>query len=537
VSAPIRTRLLVAFAAVALGSVGIATAASWRLLAARANEDEAQRLERAATRLREGAEVAGDAIERSLARLGDPFGPTSSVRRGDDVAAYLWAGAQAVERGVDLVLVLDGERRVLSASRWPASYGARLPATVAPTGDLQWIELPTADGAAPALARSRSVRWAGGSATLLVGALLAAPDRDRWAQQAGVDAMAVCPPNARCAGLDASAEPARWASGSVAFADGEIRFGLDRAPVLALQAALRRRALSVSLLALIAAVGAGFALARVFARPIEALAEAAPAWMRGEGAPVPGSTVREVEALATALHAAARDLAASRDRLVQAERVAAWREIARGLAHEVKNPLTPIRSAVDVIRRARQLGRPDFDAILDEQANAVTHEVARLKELADSFATFARLPEPSPECLDMGTLIDEVTALYVPAEVSCQRSGDARALADPVQVRTAIVNLVRNAVDAVEGRADRRISIEVRRSEEGVDIVIADSGPGIAEEMRERLFTPYATTKGSRGTGLGLAMVHRIADENGGRVVHLPGPMGGAAFVLTVRGA
>jgi len=170
----------------------------------------------------------------------------------------------------------------------------------------------------------------------------------------------------------------------------------------------------------------------------------------------------------------------------------------------------------------------------------------RLKELADAFARFARLPEQRPEPLRLDDLVDQVLALYVPADlVAVDRgwpTGDARlpeVVADKNQLQTALANLVKNAVEAMEtlepGAARLRAGLAVVASAAGgvVELTIDDSGPGIAPEVAGRLFTPYVTTKGSRGTGLGLALVHRIVAEHGGSIEAGRSPvLAGARFAV-----
>lgn len=231
-----------------------------------------------------------------------------------------------------------------------------------------------------------------------------------------------------------------------------------------------------------------------------------------------------------AFNAMAADLGVHQEARVRAERVAAWREIARGLAHELKNPLTPIRGAMDVIRRARALDRPDFDGILEEQAGAVVDEVARLKDLADSFARFAQLPAPQPEPLELSAVAEHGLTLYATArELTVERRlQPAPVLADKGQLQTVVTNLVKNAVEALDERGPLRVSCGTDGSEAWLRV--EDGGAGLDERTRERLFTPYFTTKGSKGTGLGLALAHRIVVEHGGRIAVGQSDLGGASF-------
>ena len=321
--------------------------------------------------------------------------------------------------------------------------------------------------------------------------------------------------------------------------------GLDRSGIERVRTGIIGRAIIVGILSVVFAVILGFLVARRIVRPIEDLADAAARVARGDlTARVPDPhTDGEVQELVEAFNLMARDLEQGQRRLLQAERVAAWQEIARGLAHELKNPLTPILSAMDVIRRARQLDRPDFDAILHEQASAVVEEVMRLKELADAFARFARLPEKRPEPLVASDLLDHALAVYASGvEVERRYAEVPTLLADRTQLLTVLTNLVKNAFEAMEmGEPVRppklRATIALAHNGDDDDkglltIVLEDAGPGISAETAARLFTPYFTTKGSRGTGLGLALSHRIIIDHEGSIEAGGSDLGGARFTV-----
>jgi nitrogen fixation/metabolism regulation signal transduction histidine kinase len=314
--------------------------------------------------------------------------------------------------------------------------------------------------------------------------------------------------------------------------------GIDRSAILSVRASILRRAVAVGILSIAFAMLLGTLLATRLTRPIEQLAQAAGKLASGDlGArvsdDVAGGTV-EVARLVKGFNTMAADLERNQTKLLQAERVSAWQEIARGLAHELKNPLTPILGAMDVVRKARKLDRPDFDAILEEQATAVVEEVMRLKELSDAFARFARLPDRKPELLNMAELVDHAAALYGNAEgIVIERVYDPSlplVEADKTQIGTVVTNLVKNAVEAMEKKGT--LALVLRSAGEHVELVVEDTGPGISPEVADRLFTPYVTTKGSRGTGLGLALAHRIVAEHGGTIEAGRAGRGGAAFTV-----
>jgi two-component system nitrogen regulation sensor histidine kinase NtrY len=237
-----------------------------------------------------------------------------------------------------------------------------------------------------------------------------------------------------------------------------------------------------------------------------------------------------------AFNAMTQDLAAGRAKLAQAERVAAWREVARRLAHEIKNPLTPIAMSVETLRDAHAKGRQDFPEIFDEGTQAIGEEVRRLKRIVDEFSRFARLPAPERAPVPAEELVGAVLALFPspPAGVEVEREVEAAlppVLADRDQVLQVLLNLVRNALDAMPSGGT--LGVAARRAGGAVAFEVRDTGPGIAAEDLERVFEPYFTTK-EGGTGLGLAIARRIAEEHGGALEVESSAGRGATFRLTL---
>jgi nitrogen fixation/metabolism regulation signal transduction histidine kinase len=213
--------------------------------------------------------------------------------------------------------------------------------------------------------------------------------------------------------------------------------------------------------------------------------------------------------------------------LVKAERAAAWEEAARRMAHEVKNPLTPIRLAAERMRkRARAEARGEATTgaplvtVVEEGAATIVEEVGTLAGLVDAFGRFARLPAAEIAPADLGTVVLQVVKLYDSTKKGVRVIADIPAdlplvNADAEQIKRAVINLVDNAVAATPAGGNVEVAVSV--SEGMARIVVTDDGPGITPQDRKRVFDPTFSTK-SRGTGLGLAITARIAAEHAGRV-------------------
>ena len=208
--------------------------------------------------------------------------------------------------------------------------------------------------------------------------------------------------------------------------------------------------------------------------------------------------------------------------LIRAQKVAAWREVARRLAHEIKNPLTPIQLCAERLRRHFSTAPPAAKALVDECTETIVGEVESLKGLVDEFSQFARMPSPRTVPTDLSQLITDTIALYngiFSAVQIEQRFAPGLPLVrlDPEQVRRVIINLVDNAIEAMERRGEIVVETQLDTANAIVRVIVADNGPGIPAGEREKLFLPYYSTK-RRGSGLGLAIVRRIIAEHGGNI-------------------
>jgi nitrogen fixation/metabolism regulation signal transduction histidine kinase len=223
--------------------------------------------------------------------------------------------------------------------------------------------------------------------------------------------------------------------------------------------------------------------------------------------------------------------------LIHAQRAAAWAEVARRLAHEIKNPLTPIQLSAERLemKLADRLSSEDA-SVLRRATQTIVNQVAALKTMVDDFTDYARLPAPAPSRLDLNHLVSEVLSLYENSRFPIVRrlAGDLPAVwADPAQIRQVIHNLVQNSQDALEHAGPVAASIEVRTEldQDRVRLVVSDNGGGFPEELMARIFEPYVTTK-ARGTGLGLAIVKKIVDEHQGSIAIENRPSSGAAVTI-----
>jgi nitrogen fixation/metabolism regulation signal transduction histidine kinase len=230
------------------------------------------------------------------------------------------------------------------------------------------------------------------------------------------------------------------------------------------------------------------------------------------------------------------ELEATTARLLASERVAAWQEVARRLAHEIKNPLTPIRMSLETLLAAHAERNPRFDALFRESAGVVLEEVERLRRIVDEFSRFARLPKPQREPLDLSELARGVLSLYAAPRpgvtLVAELAGALPVLADRDQLTQVLLNLVKNAEEALPKQGG---TVWVRTRSAGGEALleVADTGPGIPPSERERVLEPYVTSK-EGGTGLGLAIASRICQEHGGRLEVGEEPGAGARLTVVL---
>jgi two-component system nitrogen regulation sensor histidine kinase NtrY len=273
--------------------------------------------------------------------------------------------------------------------------------------------------------------------------------------------------------------------------------------------------------------------------------------------PVKGSD--ELTDLARVFNRMVGEMQQSRARIEYLQRIGAWQEMAQRLAHEIKNPLTPIQLAVQECHRKYGGDDPKFRGLLDTTLEIVEEEVGTLRRLVGNFSSFARLPRAELHEATLRDFLRECSEKL--GHLSAETTEDGSDAGDPLgehdvevrwelpeepmpvaidrqMLRRVLVNLVRNAVESIrdgrDGKGGGHVVVRAEPVPDGVAIVVEDDGPGVPEDARERVFDPYFTTK-AEGTGLGLAIVKKVVVEHNGSIhVRKSDRLGGAAFVVSL---
>jgi signal transduction histidine kinase len=315
---------------------------------------------------------------------------------------------------------------------------------------------------------------------------------------------------------------------------------ISREGMVEAQQHIRAIAYGVASGGILLAIACSLWIAARVSRPIEQLAHAAEEVASGNWeVRVPERGHDEVSVLARSFNHMTEQLASQREQLVQSERVAAWRELARRLAHELKNPLFPLQLTVENMVRARELSEAEFDEVFRESTATLGMEIANLKTIIGRFSDFSKMPKPELERIDAREVIGRVRSLYEGAasreakiDFVTEIAGEPMTtMVDPELLHRALSNLVLNAMDAMPNGGKLTVSANPRGA--NIEIKVADTGEGLTQEECERLFTPYYTTK-VHGTGLGLAIVQSVVADHGGTIAVESHAGGGATFIITL---
>lgn len=451
------------------------------------------------------------------------------------------AGTLMTPRGLEVLSLFDASGATLSSGHLPAKLGETDDALFAvaqrPASEVVPVSVDLrADGvlkAAPALVTARSVDYGDKRVWAVGGVLLNEARAQDLAKLTGAQVTLLLQ-DVKVAEAGKAAPPLinrTLSFGGVASA----RFAFSQADLIATQAQLLRAFILLAALGVAVALIIGPLVSRRVTRPVEHLTEAAARIAKGElDVQVTPSGSGEVRALIDTFNRMTTDLKATTEKLVASERIAAWQEVARRLAHEIKNPLTPIQMSLETMVALREKDSAKFDQLFKESAGAVLEEVARLKRIVDEFSQFARLPKPQLGPLSLSELCTQVMGLYGSdgnrLRYVSEIAPGVNVQADRDQLTQIVINLMKNAEEAM-GEKGGQVTLRLRTVDGSAFIEVEDQGPGIPESERSRIFEPYFTTK-QGGTGLGLAIASRIANEHGGTLSVDGAPTGGARFRL-----
>jgi two-component system nitrogen regulation sensor histidine kinase NtrY len=306
---------------------------------------------------------------------------------------------------------------------------------------------------------------------------------------------------------------------------GILLVGSSRRPLIELQRQVISTAMLVGGIGILISVLTSLWFAARVTRPVVSLAEAARRVAAGDlAAKVEVESSDELGELAVSFNRMTEDLAQQKDRTLQAERVAAWRELARRLAHELKNPLFPLQVTVENLMRAKQKSPEMFEEVFHEGTATLLAEINNLKTIIARFSEFSRMPQPQRQPTQVNEVVRSVLRVFQ-AQLQDNKNQIAVSLelaealpeisADPDLLHRALQNLVLNAIDAMPEGGE--LTIRTTTLGDRIEIAVSDTGSGLTQEECGRLFTPYYTTK-QHGTGLGLAIVQSVVSDHGGKI-------------------
>ena len=309
---------------------------------------------------------------------------------------------------------------------------------------------------------------------------------------------------------------------------GVLLVGSSRRPLIELQRQIISTAMLVGGAGIMVAVLASLWFAARVTRPVVSLAEAARRVAAGDlGAKVEVESSDELGELAASFNQMTEDLVQQKDRTLQAERVAAWRELARRLAHELKNPLFPLQVTVENLMRAKQKSPEMFEEVFQEGTATLLEEINNLKTIIGRFSEFSRMPQPQRQATQVNEVVRSVLRVFHAQLRAGEKEKNQIAVyttladplpeisADPDLLHRALQNLVLNAIDAMPQGGE--LTIRTGTLGDRIELSVSDTGSGLTQEECGRLFTPYYTTK-QHGTGLGLAIVQSVVSDHGGKI-------------------
>lgn len=567
-----RTKLLLLTSVTVAGAVALVTGAVAVSTRRAFERIDVARREALLDQFRRELDARGDELSRRVEQIASSAAVEQIVA---GTAEYDRAQAEAQAQALDFLDIVQPDLTIISSAHWPARFGYKNDWNISPE---DWhaaksflARIPLPEGNAVALVCIRTAP--GGKALVAAGRKLnpellkslgIAPGMRAllWLAPEGViDAQGAIQHAERLDPLIAEVKSSRRESTSTvqwtaqrSSAEAFLAFPLaERDQLMGVLLAgtslreevdLERAILWIGIIVGGSGIAIGILLGwwtteRV-THPVEQLAAGARAVAAGDwSARVEVLSHDEIGELAQAFNRMTGHLVEQRDRAIQAERVAAWRELARRLAHELKNPLFPLQITIENLQRARERSAAEFDEVFREGTATLLAELQNLKTIVGRFSDFAKMPAPQFEKVDVNDLVRGVMKLYdarLHAEGRPQISlqldladGQLWIAADTDQLRRALGNLVLNAMDAMPEGGTLRIATE--HLDDAVRASVADTGQGLTPEECERLFTPYYTTK-HHGTGLGLAIVQSVVSDHHGKISVASEPGRGTTFII-----
>jgi two-component system, NtrC family, nitrogen regulation sensor histidine kinase NtrY len=502
-------------------------------------------------------------------------------RSEEDLSLYVdEAGGLAAINSLDFLELIDGDGAIISSAQWPARFGYKAEWVMSPFdwNNQQYFlkseELP--DGIALALtavrivsAGDRILYVAGGrrlgkeflSSLVLqpgIRVLLYPNLTQQFSPQAFISDSPLPEPEKlkplAQQVITSSAEMSQtisWQDGPETFHAiplpgpdknllGMFLVGSSRRELARIIENIRFIGIAAAAIGILFGVALSYWVSRQVTMPVRELVQGARRVALGDwNASVKASSHDEIGELASTFNTMTGQLIEQRDRLVQAERVAAWRELARRLAHELKNPLFPLQITIENLQRAKDQAPEQFEEVFRESTVALLTQLSNLKTIVGRFSDFAKMPQPQFESVDLNELIRAAVQLFdaqfhAPGRPEIQAvlnldEGLNRIQADPEQLRRVLQNLMLNAIDAMPQGGS--LTLCTKKENATTVLEISDTGQGLTGEECSRLFTPYYTTK-QHGTGLGLAIVQSIVSDHGAKISVGSEPGRGTVFQI-----
>jgi two-component system, NtrC family, nitrogen regulation sensor histidine kinase NtrY len=552
-----RTRLLLIFTVAMIAVIAVVEALVLGTTRQAFERAESQRADALVAQFRKEFERRRDEIGRAVKRIADSEAVINIALAPDPAPFVNEATALASAHGLDLLELVGANGKIVSSAEWPARFD--YPEDwLAPTETAVLRREELEQGMTLALSAVRVVTVADRKLYVIGGQQLDAEFLSTLVLPAGMRVLlwrdlgtgdllglASLIESVKATKREATATIGSGANAETFHAlpltgyDGSLMaallVGSSRRDLVQLETNMRNIGIAVAGAGILLGMAlAWWATARI-TRPVQRLAESAGKVAAGNwGATVDAASGDEIGQLARAFNRMTRELLEQRERLVQAERVAAWRELARRLAHELKNPLFPLQITVENMQKARDQYPDQFDEVFREGTATLLAELMNLKQIIGRFSDFAKMPAPEIQSVSLNDLVSENVKLFAPqlekakVRAAVELDPNARPVqADPEQISRVLRNLMLNAIDAMpEGGT---LTLRTAAIENGARLEVADTGTGLTPEECDRLFTPYYTTK-THGTGLGLAIVQSVISDHKGRIAVDSTPGQGTTF-------